>query len=179
MGGNWKSKPLACFMLFCAIVASVGCDESIQMGLKDTEGRTFKAECTQSTCSLRTAPQAKPSAPKPDGSEAKFVLHVASRLFAVCEVWVQGSSHAVNPADCRALICSNDRECPPAQNMTRGVCTNGLCIEPSAQISNEDAVLLCLAGTGAPSGTTQQVERYALGNACATPCIVPAVCRQP
>lgn len=179
MGGKRKSNPLAVAALITAAVMPAGCEESVRVALKDTEGRSFELTCKDATCTLTSAPEAKPSAPEPEGGEPKFVLHTASRLFAVCEVWMQGSSHAVNPADCRALTCRNDADCPPARNMTRGVCANELCIEPSAQISNEDAVLLCLAGTGPPSGTTKQVERYALGNACPTPCTVPAVCRQP
>jgi len=172
-------------MLGWAVATAVGlawggCDKSKQIALTDTEGRAFQAVCKGSGCTLEsTDARAQPSATKPEGAEAKFVLRQASRLMAVCEVWQQGSSHAINPADCRALTCESDAQCPLAKGLSRGVCTNGLCIEPSAQITSEDAVLLCLAGTGRPSGTTKQVERYALGNSCGNPCHVPAVCRQP
>ncbi|MFW5739562.1 MAG: hypothetical protein ACOC1F_04280 [Myxococcota bacterium] len=170
-------------MLFLALLAlaivSGGCDKSSKINLTDTEGRQFQLTCKNVNCVITSAPAAKPSAPQPAGATAKFVLHGASRLFSVCEVWEQGSSHAVHPADCRALTCRNDGDCPPAKNMPKGTCANRLCIEPSAEVTHADAVLLCLAGTGVPSGTTKQVERYALGNACGSPCVVPQVCRQP
>lgn len=179
MGGDSRRKISGWGIALLALLSSSACDKPVKTTLTDTEGRTFSATCSGQTCELAEAPEAKPSATKPEGAEAAFVLHVASRLFAVCEVWKQGNSHAINPADCRALTCKADADCPHARNMNRGACTNGLCTEPSGPISNEDAVLLCLAGTGTPGGTTRQIERYALGNACATPCDVPAVCRQP
>lgn len=160
-------------------VVLMGCTKPHEVHLTDTEGRSFEATCKGSSCALTSSGDAKPSASRPAGAKAAFVLHVASRLMAVCEVWVQGESHAVHPADCRALTCKADGDCPWATGMTRGTCANGLCIEPSSEIANEDGVLLCLAGTGAPTGSTQQVERHALGNACGTPCIVPSVCRKP
>jgi len=161
------------------VLPSLSCSKPIKVSLKDTEGRSFSATCSEGSCELQTGETAEPSAPKPDGASSAFILHRASRLYAVCEVWKQGSSHAVNAADCRALSCDRDQDCPPVKGLTEGACTNHLCIEPTGSISAEDAVLLCLAGTGKPAGTTKQVERYALGNACAEPCSVPAVCRQP
>jgi hypothetical protein len=157
----------------------VGCSKPVQVHLTDTEGRHFEASCKDSSCALIGAGEANPSASQPKGAKAAFVLHTASRLMAVCEVWVQGGAHGTHPADCRALTCQHDRDCPWTKGLSTGTCTHGLCIEPSSEITNEDAVLLCLAGTGAPRGTTQQIERHALGNACATPCVVPSVCRQP
>ena len=179
MHGTSQKRTIGWTAAFLLMLSSSACEEPAKINLSDTEGRSFTATCKGASCSLVSPPEAKPSAPQPEGAEANFVLHVASRLFAVCEVWVQGSSHAVNPADCRALTCKTDADCPPAKNMSRGACTNGLCTEPSSPISSEDAVLLCLSGTGAPTGATKQVERYALGNACSTPCNVPSVCRQP
>ena len=179
MGGVSHRMVLGWGVAVLALLSASACDKTVKTAMTDTEGRTFSVTCEGQKCELTDAPSAKPSAPKPDGAEAAFVLHTASRLFAVCEVWKQGASHAINPADCRALVCKADADCPHAKNMTRGACTNGLCTEPSGPSSNEDAVMLCLAGTGVPSGSMRQVERYALGNACTTPCQVPAVCRQP
>jgi len=179
MRGTSQNRAVGWAGALLLMLSSVGCEEPAKINLSDTEGRSFAATCKAEGCSLVSPPEAKPSAPQPEDAKAGFVLHIASRLFAVCEVWLQGSSHAVNPADCRALTCKTDADCPLAKNMPRGACTHGLCTEPSNPISNEDAVLLCLSGTGVPTGDTKQVERYALGNACSTPCNVPAVCRQP
>lgn len=156
----------------------LGCSEPHELRLTDTEGRSFKATCKDAACTLESGGEAKPSASQPAGAKAAFVLHRASRLMAACEVWVQGDSPTIHPADCRALACKTDGDCPWAKGLAKGTCANGLCIEPSAEITKEDAVLLCLAGTGAPTGSTQQVERHALGNACGTPCVVPSVCRK-
>lgn len=166
-------------MAVLAAFAAFGCTKPHGLKLKDTEGRSFTATCKGPACTIASSAKANPSAPRPEGAESAFVIHPASRLFAVCEVWVKDGAHKIHPADCRALICSTDAECPWAQKMGRGTCASGLCIEPSAEITNEDAVLLCLGGTGVPSGTNEQVERHALGNACGSPCTVPAVCRQP
>jgi hypothetical protein len=178
-----------CSRLKCLAVSSLaitfmtsftlGCAKSTKLSLKDTEGRSFTATCKDRECDIDGSEPAAPSAPKPDDATAAFVLHRASRIYAVCEVWRQGASHAINPADCRALACERDQDCPPANGLLEGACTNHLCIEPTGAIATEDAVLMCLAGTGKPSGSTKQVERYALGNACSEPCQVPAVCRQP
>lgn len=155
------------------------CTESKKLRLTDTEGRSFTATCQDAKCAVDSSDSPSPTATKPPGGEPAFTLHRASRFFAICDVWSQGASHAIHPADCRPLACTSDAECPPAVNLPSGTCTNGLCIEPSAAITGDDAVLLCLAGTGPPAGTNKQIERYALGNACGNPCSVPSVCRQP
>jgi len=80
---------------------------------------------------------------------------------------------------CRALVCRADGDCPPAHGLKQGTCINGLCVEPSHNINAEDAIVLCLAGTGAGYGSPQQVERFALGLNCGQPCRVPSPCRQP
>ncbi|PIE05469.1 MAG: hypothetical protein CSA75_04575 [Sorangium cellulosum] len=178
---RWHKAQFGAAITIAKIVIGgiAACDKPTTIALTDTEGRSFSARCHARDCTLETSLVASPSAPKPDHAKASFVLHRASRFFAVCDVWVQGSSHAVGAADCRALVCKSDADCPPAIGMQKGSCVHGLCIEPSARITSEDAVLMCLAGTGVPAGTTKQVERYAMGNVCASPCIVPAVCRQP
>ncbi|MBI5538114.1 MAG: hypothetical protein HY898_35660 [Deltaproteobacteria bacterium] len=153
-----------------------------RIALKDTEGRTFTLTCSQpDKCEITSSQVPTPSSTAPDGARPGFVLHQASRLYAVCDVWLQGTgSSSTNPGDCRALVCTTDADCPPAQGMSHGSCTNQLCIEPTGAIASEDAVLLCLSGTGPPSASnTKQVERFALGSNCGTPCRVPVVCRQP
>lgn len=54
----------------------------------------------------------------------------------------------------------------------------GLCIEPTHDIASADAVMLCLAGTGLGHDQARQVERYALGLNCGTPCSVPKPCER-
>ncbi len=155
------------------------CEKPVQLALTDTEGRSFHATCKGGGCTVEDA-GAHPSSPRPDGAEARFSIHRASRYLAVCDVWATGpQAFKVEPIDCRALTCKADTDCPPAKGLSKGACANGLCIEPSGPLTAEDAALLCLAGTGAPAGTSQQVERFALGNNCGSPCRVPAVCRQP
>lgn len=157
------------------------CAKPIRLKLRDTEGRAFEIVCANPThCDVQSQLQAKPTPAKPEGARPGFVLHPASRLYAICDTWMQGKeSFSINVADCRAIQCGSDAECPFAQGLTHGTCVNQLCIEPSGAISAEDAVLLCLAGTGPPAGTTKQIERFALANNCGSPCRVPAVCRQP
>ncbi|MGC4066120.1 MAG: hypothetical protein QM784_16030 [Polyangiaceae bacterium] len=79
---------------------------------------------------------------------------------------------------CRPLTCEGDAECPPAEGLDHGVCINHLCTEPSHAVHTEDAVLMCLAGTGTEPQTPLQAERFALGLNCGTPCQIPKVCRQ-
>ena len=162
-------------------LAAFGCSKEIpRLAATDTEGRTFELKCTAAEmCEVSSSAQPKPSVPATEGAKAAFVVHKASRMYGICDVWMQGTSAAINPADCRALTCVTDDNCPPARGMTHGTCANKFCIEPDGAMGSEDAVLLCLAGTGVPAGTTRQIERFALGSNCGTPCRVPAVCRQP
>lgn len=178
-GSNMTAAGTVAILFVLTALAACACTKPHGLQLKDTEGRSFAATCKAAACTISSSGEASPSAPRPEGAEAAFVIHAASRLFAVCEVWVKDGAHTIQAADCRALTCKDDGDCPWAEEMTRGTCASGLCIEPSAEITNEDAVLLCLSGTGVPSGTNLQVERHALGNACGSPCTVPAVCRQP
>ena len=151
----------------------------MKLTLVDTEQRTFDAVCKDGNCTIAGGTPT-PTAAKPDGAEPGFVLHRASRYFSVCDVWMTGArSFTINPIDCRLLSCKADADCPPMKGLPRGSCTSGMCIEPSGAFTAEDAGLLCLAGTGAPAGTSQQIERFALGSNCGSPCRVPTVCRQP
>jgi hypothetical protein len=83
---------------------------------------------------------------------------------------------SVHLADCRPLICSNDGECPPVHGLETGACVGSLCVNPANSLIAEDAVMLCLAGTGVGHEKPAQVERYALALNCGEPCAVPAPC---
>ena len=178
-----RARLIGCVLLVSGSVASVGCSRSqLKITVRDTEDRSFQLVCPEpGKCELSSSLQPKPSGQGGDGARPGFVLHQTSRLYAACDVWLEGSgSFSTNAADCRALVCKSDADCPPAKGLSHGSCTSGLCIEPSGAIAAEDAVVLCLAGTGAPGiSSTRQIERVALGSNCGTPCRVPAVCRQP
>jgi hypothetical protein len=62
--------------------------------------------------------------------------------------------------------------------MKEGQCVHGRCSDPAEAISVQDAILLCLAGTGTGRETPAQIERYALALNCGTPCRIPAPCQQ-
>ena len=147
-----------------ALLAVVSCKGRAPLTLHDTEGRVFEARCEGelATCALqqRTGPRA--------ASPSK--LRAEGRYVGVCE-----SDHA---ADCRALVCSNDDECPAPGRAPRGSCVGGHCIDPTHEIASSDAAMMCLAGTGLGHGEARQVERYALGLNCGTPCRVPKPCER-
>ncbi len=155
----WTGRALA---LGCAITLLLGCKESSRQELRDSEGRRFDLECAAAGehCVLRTEGVA---------------LSYRGRLVGICPA--QGAS-PLHPADCRALVCKADTDCPPPTGATRGSCLDGLCVDPSRPLGSDDAVMLCLAGTGTGHQTPQQVERYALGLNCGEPCAVPAPCQK-
>lgn len=146
------------------LLAVVSCKGRSPLTLHDTEGRVFEARCEGelSTCALeqRTGPRAA----------APSQLRARGRYVGVCE-----SDH---DADCRALVCSNDAECPPPGRAPQGSCVGGHCIDPTHDIASSDAVMLCLAGTGLGHEEARQVERYALGLNCGAPCRVPKPCER-
>jgi hypothetical protein len=161
----WLSFSLSLLML-----APSGCRRVSERTLRDTESRSIKAKCDRDgACQLLLA--SGEHAPDKKG----LALHTTGSLIGVCDVSESKEPDATT--DCRALTCEGDGDCPPMHGLKNGTCINGLCREPSANgISVDDAVLLCLAGTGL--GTTQP-DRLAMALNCGNPCRVPTVCRQP
>ena len=152
-------------LVSCAIFA---CKKGSDLTLSDTEGRRFQAKCGgEGSCELtQTA-----------GPDAGAVsLAARGRLIAACPASDGGS---VAAGDSRPLVCSSDDGCPPAQGLDHGTCINSLCVEPSHELNTDDSVMLCLAGTGLGRSAPAQVERFALGLNCGSPCRVPRTCRQP
>ncbi len=140
----------------------MGCRHTPRLALHDTEGRTFTATCSTDTgCRLH---------------DKGVAFRVTGRLVGICNVPAGQTPQA---SDCRALTCQQDTDCPSRHHMTHGTCLDGLCIEPAHPINVDDAVMLCLAGTGLGKSSPKQVQRYALALNCGTPCKVPAPCRQP
>ena len=155
--------------LGCALI---GCRRVSQRNLQDTEGRTFTASCDrEGKCEL-----ARENAESVSPDKRGLVLQAPGRFVAICDV------AAVAPpdiTDCRILSCKNDDDCPPKHGLSHGTCVNDLCTEPSNSLGADDAVLLCLAGTGLGRSSTIQADRYALAINCGSPCIIPTPCRKP
>ena len=157
--------------IILAILASTAsCRGPQDLTLHDTEGREFSARLQESSVTSLTLSTAARDA-------NRFEIRRTSHLVAVCPT--STTSTPVAPTRCRALTCETDIQCPPAHGLKRGTCVNGLCIEPSQNLLADDAIMLCLSGTGADYSSPLQVERFALGLNCGQPCKVPTPCRQP
>lgn len=160
--------------LALAVLASApACKSVSERQLLDTEGRHFFAKCERDgQCTLTQVSGVK----RGDGKTA-LVLGSVGRLVGICDVTPDHGPES--PAECRALVCQSDADCPPAHGLKDGQCQNALCSDPARPLVPADAVMLCLAGSGLGNEQARQVERYALGLNCGTPCRVPAPCRQP
>lgn len=155
--------------LLCFALSS--CDKPRQTRLRDTEDRRFALSCEHgSECELTALSSG-------EGEETAFQLKEGGRLQAVCVASVAGK--VPQASDCRALLCDSDDECPPDRGSAAGHCINGLCVDPAKALGPDDAVMLCLAGTGLGRKRPEQVERYAMALNCGDPCQVPRPCRQP
>lgn len=153
-----------------ALFATLGCARGTERTLTDTEGRQVKARCEPDRDCKLTLVKGE-HVPDKTG----FAIHTPGHLVGLCNVGASGKPDA--PSDCRPIVCSADTECPPAHGLRDGTCINGLCIAPETeQVTVEDAVMLCLSGTGL--GTTKP-DKLAMGLNCGSPCRIPAVCRQP
>jgi hypothetical protein len=150
-----------------------GCKSSSERQLVDTERRHFTAKCQRTgECALSQI-----SGDKRPGDKTALALVRVGRLVGICDV-VPGRGPDT-PADCRALVCQSDSDCPPGNGLKDGNCLNALCTDPAQALNAQDSVMLCLAGSGLGNEQARQVERYALGLNCGTPCKVPSPCRQP
>lgn len=174
------AKTGAFFLALLAIASSaaLGCSKKKEaLTLRDTEGRSFEAICDRAgECSLRASHEPKPSAPAPKKGKPTWAFVREGKLFGACDAW---SGEAPEAWDCRALVCDSDADCPAIAGARTGMCMSGLCEDPSKAITAQDSVMLCLAGTGPGYETAAQIERYAMGKECGSPCRVPSPCRQP
>jgi hypothetical protein len=162
-------------LAFGLVTGLVGCKGTSERQLVDTERRHFYAKCQRSgECELHQT-----SGDKRAGNKTALSLSRGGRLVGVCDVAATGGSGPDSPADCRALVCQSDADCPPAHGLKDGQCLNALCADPAQPLIPADSVMLCLAGSGLGNEQARQIERYALGLNCGTPCKVPAPCRQP
>jgi hypothetical protein len=152
----------------------LGCSRPSEFALADTEGRQIVASCDKKlACRLAQRAGPREAAPK-----SELVLYAPGKVVGVCAVAPEQKPES--PSDCRPLACRADTNCPPAHGIAHGTCLKGLCVEPAQTTATvEDAVMLCLAGSGLGRTTQLQTERYALAVNCGSPCKVPALCRQP
>lgn len=177
------APPIAAIMGLTGLLAShSGCRRHAEQTIQDSEGRSFLAQCSSDAICALTE-KSGPGARSPDearadqaGKEQVHRLRSTGRVVGVCGPLRAGTEPA--PADCRPVVCESDQDCPPATGLRTGVCINQLCTEPSHAINSDDAVMLCLAGTGLGTRHAAQVERLALGLNCGTPCRIPKPCRQ-
>jgi hypothetical protein len=173
---NWLS--LAIGLLLVCVVA---CDGTAQRTLFDSEGRQFAARCgKEGPCRvLRSSSLEGHSSVADkanDDNPETYRLRALGRVVSVCGPLRGGSEPS--SADCRPLVCKSDTDCPNASGLSRGVCINQLCTEPSHAVQVEDAILMCLSGTGVGPLAGIRAERHALGVNCGNPCKIPRPCRQ-
>jgi len=152
--------------------ALFACQNAGPRKLRDTEGRTFEADCPKDGPCRITQKSGQRRAGRPEQA-----LLVGSRLVGVCDVKSGAAPEA--PFDCRPLSCDSDAECPALHGMKDGQCLNHHCGDAAESLGVQDAVILCLAGTGLGRDSAEQIERYALALNCGTPCTVPKPCQQP
>jgi hypothetical protein len=182
MLGRWMAAGLcksaasvarAALLVFLTFGSNPGCKSVSARELADTEGRRFSAKCERSgECTLTQS-----SGAKRGDQKTGLALTRTGRLVGICDV-VPGHGPDT-PANCRPLVCQRDSDCPPGHGLKDGQCLNALCTDPAQTLVSPDSVMLCLAGSGLGNDQARQVERYALGLNCGTPCKVPALCRQP
>jgi hypothetical protein len=161
---------------WCALAMSTGmagCKSVSERPLTDTEGRTFSARCERSGACTFT----QTSGARREGAKSAQALLQTGRLVGICDVEPGQAPGA--PSDCRALVCQTDADCPPDHGLKDGQCLNALCADPAQPLNSSDSVMLCLAGAGLGRDQPRQIERFALGLNCGSPCKVPAPCRQP
>lgn len=167
---------LARIMLAIALAGAgtSACEEDESVTLTDSEGRVFAARCDkEGDCKLE-----RRSGPSWPGGKGGLALSTAGRVVGICNVQRAGEAPE-SPADCRALRCQTDADCPPAYGLEKGSCLAGICTDESHPLGPRDAVMLCLWGTGLGRDAPAQVERFAMAHNCGSPCEIPAPCRQP
>lgn len=158
------------WILVACSVTPIACDEPPRTRkLQDSEGRHFAATCTEDDpCTLKQV-----SGNAWPGSAA-FALSAKARIQGICAVDAAGAP--LGPGACRALVCQADTDCPPTRIGPNGTCLDGVCTDLERDLGPDDAVMLCLWGTGLGSESTEQIERAAMGLNCGKPCKIPAPC---
>jgi hypothetical protein len=153
-----------------ALFLLASCKQKDELFVADSEGRRFAVRCSseERTCALTQTAGPKAEATRP-------TLEARGRIVGVCDRSGDAPPH---PADCRPLVCASDAECPPIHGPGSGSCLERYCVDPARAVESGDSVMLCLAGQGLGHEKREQVERYALGLNCGSPCVVPAPCQK-
>ena len=140
------------------------CNTHRDLNVRDTEGRTFTVSCPKND-----ACRVVGGSP---GSPPLASLRRTGRVLAVCD-------GADAPAyDCRPLRCEEADDCPREQGKG-GDCLRSVCVDPDRPYTQDDIVMLCLAGTGTGHDLAVQRERYARALESGEPPRVPAGCPSP
>ncbi len=133
------------FIFIALAVALFACKARKIYQLKDTEGRTFSANCEGSrkdtvdcTYAIASTATAKPAGTAPSGAHAGFALDSGDhRYLAVCEGWLSEpdlSAHTFVGGRCRIVTCAKDTDCPVTDRLPQPKCVNGLCADPARAI---------------------------------------------
>lgn len=152
-------RSLHSLALLTAALLLLGCDVTP----RDTEGRTFNAECEKNDCTLNLV--------TPEGVKL-YSVHKTSRILSAC------APDDPRGFDCRPLVCDDGRACSTLGGAEFS-CLRGLCQAAERPLSNADFTSLCLAGTGPFQHNAAQVERITFGRAASGRSEVPVACRQP
>ena len=153
-----RRRRLTTLMAALAAMTLLGCTREVQ----DTEARTFAITCEKNECSLDPTP--------PAGATPWEAVHPGRVLLACPE-------GAGDGRDCRPLACDSDAPCTRLGG-EQMECVGGLCQNKTNDVSDEDRLALCLAGTGAWQDAPEQRSRMAMAMSCRPPCSVPDACRQ-
>lgn len=135
-------------------LATLGCSAEV----RDTEGRVYSVECKREKCALVQR-----------DATATLAVRTTGRLIVACPE--DGSQ----PTECRALTCDGNSGCQKLGGDDAS-CIDGLCQVEGRPLTSDDRMALCLAGTGAWSGSPEQRSRVALALGCRPPCEVPDQC---
>ena len=176
------------------LLGAIGCGRSKSYRFADTEGRQFTVTCAAkgddyaNKCVVAAGFAPKPSVAQPSGTHAVFSIHrcPGCRYVAVFEEWLWDGNNSFASGsnnDLRAITCRTDTDCPEAPELERPSCMNGLCGDPKGKLHSADVTMLCLAGTGAWTGSERQLKALAsVPTACHRndpSCTPPPLCRQP
>ncbi|MBN2194281.1 MAG: hypothetical protein JW751_15800 [Polyangiaceae bacterium] len=166
--------PRVGLLVVLALVAACGRGKRPLLPLRDTEGRSFEARCDpQRGCQVKQT-----GGPRDPSGRTDLVIHRQSLLTAICNV-AAGVKEREDVRDCRALQCDTDRNCPPEPGGPRyGHCVDGFCVDPAGTLQADDSILYCLAGKGLGREAPNQVEAYAIGLNCGSPCTIPRICKR-
>src|SRR3954471_18904164 len=117
---NHSATPVIWLFAFGLLTSLAACKSASERQLVDTERRHFVAKCQRSgECSLTQTLGDKRS----DSKTGLMLLRVG-RLVGICDV-APGKAPET-PADCRALVCQTDADCPPGHGLKDGQCLNAL-----------------------------------------------------